>query len=93
MSKSQERNSLDGFSGGSVLTSPAFSMRLITPTDRPHGRCILLTSEGIAVIGTYDGNPKHYLAYSPLPNLTPEIKEVLYARSTSGRIPDHPSVD
>lgn len=92
VSNLQQKIKPDSFSGGLILTGQGFSMRLITATDQPHGKCILLTSEGVAVIGFYDGNPAHYIAYSPLPDLTPEIKEVLRARSAFRRISDNSSM-
>lgn len=60
-----------------VLTSENPEWIAITKKSRPRGKCLLLTCENVAVVGEYDGNPKHYKAYYPLPKLPKFLKKTL----------------
>ncbi len=45
---------------------------------RPHGKCLLLTCEGIAVIGEFDGDFDSYVAFFALPRIPGRIKQRLH---------------
>ncbi len=64
-----------------VVTAMVPEWTDITDGVRPYGKCLLLTSEGVAVIGEYDGHPEHYVAFAPLPRIPARIKERLHARA------------
>ena len=49
----------------------------LTSTCRPHGRCLLLTREGVAVIGEFDGDFDGYVAFFALPRVPAGLKERL----------------
>ena len=49
----------------------------LTPTCRPHGKCLLLTREGVAVIGEFNGDFDGYVAFFALPKIPAKIKERL----------------
>ena len=49
----------------------------LTPNCRPHGRCLLLTREGVAVIGEFNGDFDGYVAFFALPKIPAKIKERL----------------
>ena len=57
-----------------VITSPQPEWIEIIDGVRPYGKCLLLTCEGVAVVGEYDGNPDHYLAFFALPKIPNTIK-------------------
>ena len=63
---------------GHVETAINPEWRVLTDTSRPHGKAVLLTSQGIAVIGDCPADRRGYVAWFPLPRLAPEIKELLY---------------
>ena len=60
-----------------ILTASDPEWTEITESCRPHGKCLLLTCEGVAVIGEYDGHPEHYVAFFALPKVPKGIKERL----------------
>ena len=49
----------------------------LTPTCRPQGKCLLLTREGVAVIGEFNGDFDGYVAFFALPKIPAKIKERL----------------
>ena len=70
-----------------VLTSPDPEWLEITDTQRPRGKCLLLTCEGVAVIGEYDGHTENYAAFFALPKVPEGIKGKLYMCSQKGDVP------
>ena len=49
----------------------------LTPNCRPYGKCLLLTREGVAVIGEFNGDFDGYVAFFALPKIPARIKERL----------------
>ena len=49
----------------------------LTPNCRPYGKCLLLTREGVAVIGEFNGDFDGYVAFFALPKIPAKIKERL----------------
>ncbi len=64
-----------------VITSPQPEWIEIIGAVRPYGKCLLLTCEGVAVIGEYDGNSDHYLAFFALPKIPDTIKIRLHGNT------------
>ena len=58
----------------SVETAHIAYWQEITATNKPFGKCLLLTRYGVAVIGNYHGE-EGYVAFSPLPKIPTVIKE------------------
>lgn len=57
-----------------VETAPVAYWQELTPSNKPFGKCLLLTKYGVAVIGNYN-EEKGYVAFSPLPKIPVRIKE------------------
>ena len=63
----------------SVETARIAYWQEITSTNKPLGKCLLLTRYGVAVIGNYHGE-EGYVAFSPLPKIPVAIKEKMYGQ-------------
>jgi hypothetical protein len=58
-----------------VETAEASVFRTFAEAGKPTGKCLLLTKEGVAVIGTLASDATGYVAWAPLPKIPAHIKQ------------------